>query len=103
MGPAPMIRMVEISVLFGIKSHGPGIGHKKRARVRASLEPRARISRARLVFRLDFAPAKGPPSPINRQFGEQFGTFAVQARVALRAIGLRASIPQAGARHVSRS
>jgi hypothetical protein len=28
-----MIRMVEMSVLLGIMSHGQGIGHKKRARM----------------------------------------------------------------------
>src|SRR6476660_631105 len=33
MGPAPMIRMVEISVLLGIRSRGLDFGHKKRARV----------------------------------------------------------------------
>jgi hypothetical protein len=33
MGPAPMIRMVEMSVRLGIESHGQGNGHKKRARL----------------------------------------------------------------------
>jgi hypothetical protein len=28
-----MIKMVEMSVLLGIKSHGQGTGHKKRARM----------------------------------------------------------------------
>ncbi|HAP12096.1 MAG TPA: hypothetical protein DCR50_14760 [Afipia sp.] len=45
MGPAPMMRIVEMSVLLGIKSHGQEaeqeFGHKKRARVRASFEPGA--------------------------------------------------------------
>src|ERR1700761_1020297 len=47
MGPAPMIRMVEMSVLLGINSRGLKIRHKKRARCRASLEPRARVTLAR--------------------------------------------------------
>jgi hypothetical protein len=33
MGPAPMIRMVEMSVLLGIKSQRLENGHKKRARM----------------------------------------------------------------------
>src|SRR6202011_100151 len=67
MGPAPMIRMVEMSVLLGIKSHGLGIGHKKRARGRASLHPKRQVTLAR-GWSLDQIPQprKGLKGPINR-------------------------------------
>src|SRR6266568_7064513 len=69
MGPAPMIRMVEISVLLGIKSHGRELGTKKGRACCASLEPLAPgYPRARVVFSPDSATAKGPWRPINRQF-----------------------------------
>src|ERR1700694_1065727 len=60
MGPAPMIRMVEMSVLLGIKSRGQGIGHKKRARIpRVPLKNSARLPSRAAVFRPDSATAKG--------------------------------------------
>src|ERR1700716_1989297 len=70
MGPAPMIRMVEMSVRLGIKSHGQEIGHKKRARSprvphnRRWVRPCARVS-------LDQIPQlrKAFKAPINRHFG----------------------------------
>src|SRR6267154_2501379 len=70
MGPAPMIRMVEISVLLGIKSHGQGTGHKKRARM-----PRVPRASARLVLARRWSldqipqPRKDFKGPINRHFG----------------------------------
>src|SRR5258708_40188690 len=64
MGPAPMIRMVEISVLLGIELTDWILGTKKGRACCASLEPRARVTLARgVVFRPDSAPAKGPKSP----------------------------------------
>src|SRR3984893_18896530 len=66
MGPARMNRMVEMSVLLGIKSHGLGIGHKKRARGRASLHPKRQVTLAR-GWSLDQIPQprKGLKGPIN--------------------------------------
>src|SRR2546423_5535050 len=44
MGPAPMIRMVEMSVRLGIKSHGREIGTKKGRACRASPRAKSAIS-----------------------------------------------------------
>src|SRR4051812_9855567 len=69
MGPAPMIRMVEISVLLGIRSRGLDFGHKKRARL-------LRVPRAvapgyprRAGWSLDQIPHPRNPqkAPINRE------------------------------------
>src|ERR1700693_5891329 len=80
MGPAPMIRMVEMSVLLGIKSHGQGFGHKKRARMLRVPRARARSAtladhalapgcpRARLSLDQIPQPRKGFRAPINRHF-----------------------------------
>src|SRR3569833_916593 len=69
MGPAPMIRLVVLFVRLGITAHGLEFGHKKRARYRASPEPRARgLPRARVGLRPDFWAAKPRKVPINRQF-----------------------------------
>src|SRR3982751_2204971 len=70
-----MIRMVEISVLLGIKSHGPGLakgresGTKKGRACRASLEPKRQVTLAR-GWSLDQIPQprKGSKGPINRHF-----------------------------------
>src|SRR5215470_9606370 len=60
MGPAPMIRMVEISLRLGIKSHGPGIGTKKGRAHRASPYSQQRGGhRARLVLNQFPQPRKG--------------------------------------------
>src|SRR5450631_1020732 len=70
MGPAPMIRMVEISVLLGIKSRGLEIGHKKRARLpRVPQTPALGINLAR-GWSLDQIPQprKTLRGPINRHF-----------------------------------
>src|ERR1700712_2297781 len=69
MGPAPMIRMVEMSVRLGINSHGQEFGHKKRARVPrvpcagARDRPCARVSLDQIS-----QPRKGFRAAINRQF-----------------------------------
>src|SRR5690349_19399927 len=63
-----MIRMVEMSVRLGIKSHERKWAQKKGAPAARPFRPRARHPRARLVFRPDFAAAKPPKSSINRQF-----------------------------------
>src|SRR5689334_16615917 len=68
-----MIRMVEMSVRFGIQSHGlwgPGIRHKKRARKpRVPVRPR-RDQSSRASGSLDQFPqgGKGFERPINGQF-----------------------------------
>src|SRR6266702_1632373 len=63
MGPAPMIRMVEISVLLGIELTDWILGTKKGRACCASPKPRARVTLARgVVFRPDSAPAKPPKS-----------------------------------------
>src|SRR5258708_28114945 len=69
MGPAPMIRMVEISVLLGIKSRGQEIGHKKRARLPRVPQARRQVTLAR-GWSLDQIPQprKGLKAPINRHF-----------------------------------
>src|SRR3979490_2158039 len=70
MGPAPMIRMVEMSVLLGIKSHGREMGTKKGRACRASLEPGARLpSRAGWSLDQILQPRKGLKDPINRHLG----------------------------------
>src|ERR1700722_16787159 len=75
MGPAPMIRMVEMSVLLGIKSQRLENGHKKRARLPRVPQAVARVTpRARVVFRPDSAAAKG--SKTGHQRGNQgFGAL----------------------------
>src|SRR5204862_3860113 len=50
MGPAPMMRMVEMSVLLGIRSHGQGTGHKKRARMPRVPQARARSAKVEAGF-----------------------------------------------------
>src|SRR5450759_794749 len=82
MGPAPMIRMVEMSVLLGIKSRGNReSGTKKGRACRASLEktalgyPRARLSLDQIPH-----PRKVLKGPINRHFGRS-------ARARLRLSG----------------
>src|SRR6185437_15512444 len=71
MGPAPMIRMVEMSVLLGIKSQRLEFGHKKRARM--PRVPRAKapgfpLARRRSLDQIS-QPRKGFRAAINRQFG----------------------------------
>src|SRR5882757_7354148 len=82
MGPAPMIRMVEMSVLLGIRSRGLGFGHKKRARM-------LRVPRAvapgypqRAGWSLDQIPHPRNPQkcPINRQFQPVFAASISPAR-----------------------
>src|ERR1700730_16864707 len=60
-----MIRMVEVSVRFGIKSRGNReLGTKKRRSCRPPLkQERQPTPRARVVFRPDSAAAKGPDGP----------------------------------------
>src|SRR2546430_5324198 len=73
-GPAPMIRMVEMWVRFGIRSRWQEIGHKKRARYRASLKPRARVALARgVVFRPDSAAAKPRKGAHQPAISDSFG------------------------------
>src|SRR3954447_4097388 len=70
MGPAPMIRMVEISVLFGIKSHGEGNWAQKKGAPTARPSSQERVFLAR-GWSLDqiSQPRKGLRTPFNRQFG----------------------------------
>src|SRR4051794_24778882 len=89
MGPAPMIRMVEMSVLLGIRSRGLDFGHKKRARMpRVPSAKSAGIPRARVVFRPDSAPAKPRKTAINRQIGKNLALKlrAVQSVFAFAAL-----------------
>src|SRR5258706_3968759 len=94
MGPAPMIRMVEMSVLLGIKSRGNRkLGTKKGRAYRASLEPKRQVALARgVVFRPDSAAAKGfykahqpafgvfePMEPVSASYGGQGGATGVLA------------------------
>src|SRR6478735_12124552 len=77
MGPAPMIRMVEMSVRLGIKSHGMELGTKKGRAGRASpLPQREGTPRARLVFRPVSTPAKPPKT------GHQRGNSGKSERLA---------------------
>src|SRR5665811_308154 len=91
MGPAPMIRMVEMSVLLGIKSRGNReLGTKKGRACCASLDPQRQVTLAR-GWSLDQIPhpRKGLKGPINRHFGrseslERAGESAAAARARLR-------------------
>src|SRR5215510_10707128 len=75
MGPAPMIRMVEMSVRLGIKSHGMELGTKKGRAGRASPRPlREGTPRARVVFRPVSAPAKPPKTGHQRGNSAIFGS-----------------------------
>src|SRR5450631_2103484 len=93
MGPAPMIRMVEISVLLGIKSRGLEIGHKKRARLpRVPQTPALGINLAR-GWSLDQIPQprKVLRGPINRHFPAfALRATARQARLPLVWLACRA-------------
>src|SRR6185437_16490168 len=86
MGPAPMIRMVEMSVLLGIKSQRLEFGHKKRARM--PRVPRAKapgfpLARRRSLDQIS-QPRKGFRAAINRQFGWFYmGSLAGFSRGAL--------------------
>src|SRR5215468_5680622 len=86
MGPAPMIRMVEMSVRLGIKAHGMReIGHKKRARwPRVPLPQREGNPRARVVFRPVSTPAKPPKTGHQRGIS---GKSEVLAKARLRLAG----------------
>src|SRR5258708_39405446 len=64
-----MIRMVEMSVLLGIKSHGWKSGTKKGRACRASLQPqRVLLARGWSLDQIP-QPRKGFRGPINRHFG----------------------------------
>src|SRR5881397_1222629 len=78
MGPAPMIRMVEMSVLLGIKSRGREFWHKKRARMLRVPEKPQREGgpRAQAVFRPVSAPAKPPKTAHQPAFWNEFGSAA---------------------------
>src|SRR5205823_1037139 len=86
MGPAPMIRMVEMSVLLGIELTDWILGTKKGRACCASPKPRARVTLARgVVFRPDSAPAKPPKAPRQPAFCQGFRPFAEStARLRLR-------------------
>src|ERR1700724_268751 len=90
MGPAPMIRMVEMSVRLGIKSRGNReLGTKKGRACRASLkQERQATPRARVVFRPDSAAAKGP-------YGPHQPAFFPPSLYVLPAFALRATAGQA--------
>src|SRR5436853_5631729 len=82
MGPAPMIRIVEISVLFGIKSHGRGNWAQKKGAHTARPSSQERVFLAR-GWSLDQIPQprKGHKHLINRHFAA--------SAVALRAMSGR--------------
>src|SRR2546421_11414451 len=70
MGPAPMIRIVEISFLFGIKSHGRGNGAKKKGAhaARPSSQERVFLARGWSLDQIS-QPRKAFRPAINRDFG----------------------------------
>src|SRR5436309_10513010 len=69
MGPAPMIRIVEISVLFGIKSHGRGNWAQKKGAhaARPSSQERVFLARGWSLDQIS-QPRKALTDAINRQF-----------------------------------
>src|ERR1700732_4722389 len=77
MGPAPMIRMVEMSVLLGIESRGTGNwAQKKGAHTARPSTPSARLPlRAGWSLEQIPQPRKGLKGPINRHFP----SFALRA------------------------
>src|ERR1700733_1890371 len=98
MGPAPMIRMVEMSVLLGIKSQRLENGHKKRARMPRVPQAVARVTpRARVVFRPDFAAAKPPKTGHqrgnSRLRSSSYGVASPPEAWAGMGFGLTAGLP----------
>src|SRR5580692_12035259 len=76
-GPAPMIRMVEMSVLLGIKSRGWQLENRHKKRARIPRVPRTSSVRQALAREASLDQISQPRNPqkraINRQFGGLLG------------------------------
>jgi hypothetical protein len=84
-----MIRMVEMSVLLGIKSRGNReLGTKKGRACRASLEPKRQVALAR-GWSLDQIPhpRKALKGPVNRHFEPAFELRATAGQAFVAAGG----------------
>src|SRR5215468_9742044 len=92
MGPAPMIKMVEMSVRLGIKSHGMELGTKKGRAGRASPCHSVREPLAR-GWSLDQFPHPRNPQKraINGEFQGDQRYLRLRPAVRLRSHSIRAS------------
>src|SRR5207248_4214510 len=89
MGPAPMIRIVEISVLFGIKSHGRGNWAQKKGAqaARPSSQERVFLARGWSLDQISQS-RKGLTGAINRQFdGSSCRTTACHSWLSFKLTG----------------